>query len=52
MTFQDVKILVKLVFNNDENNYYFNIFLEKASDELIDVSEGIDVDKTSQSKRQ
>ena len=36
---------------NNTNNYYFNIFLEKASDELIDISEGIDVDKTSQSKR-
>ena len=24
-------IFVKLVFNKDKNNYYYNIFLEKAS---------------------
>ena len=27
-------ILVKSVFNKDKNNYYYNIFLEKASHEL------------------
>ena len=32
--FHDVIILIKSVFNKDRNNYYYNIFLEKASDEL------------------
>ena len=34
MIFHDVTILMKSVFNNDKNNYYYNIFLEKASYEL------------------
>ena len=29
-----VLILINSVFNKDKNNYYFNIFLEKASYEL------------------
>ena len=33
MTFHDVIILIKSVLNKDKN-YYYNIFLEKASDEL------------------
>ena len=33
MTFL-VIILIKSGFNKDENNYYYNIFLEKLSDEL------------------
>ena len=34
MTFHGVKVLIKPVFNKDKNNYYCNIFLEKASNEL------------------
>ena len=34
MTFHNVMILIKLVFNEDKNNYYYNIFLEKASYQL------------------
>ena len=34
MTFHGVIILIKIVFNKDKNNYYYNIFLEKASYEL------------------
>ena len=34
MTFHDVTMLIKSVFNTDKNNYYYNLFLEKASDEL------------------
>ena len=60
-------ILITSVFNKDKNNYYCNIFLEKASYELhkkyfflykvkmiyydrIDISGGIDVSKTSESR--
>ena len=31
MTYRNVIILIKSVFNKDKNNYYYNIFLEKAS---------------------
>ena len=34
MTFHDVIMLIKSVFNTDKNNYYYNIFWEKASYEL------------------
>ena len=34
MTFHDVIILIKSVFKKDKNNYYYNIFLQKASYEL------------------
>ena len=34
MTLWNVIILVKSVWNTDKNNYYYNIFLEKASHEL------------------
>ena len=34
MTLCNVIILVKLVWNKDKNNYYYNIFLEKVSYEL------------------
>ena len=34
MTFHNVKIPIKLVFNKDKKIYYYNIFLEKASYEL------------------
>ena len=34
LTFHDVIILIKSVFDKDKNNYYYNIFLEKASYEL------------------
>ena len=34
MTFHDAVVLIKSVFNKDKNNYYYNIFLEKASYEL------------------
>ena len=34
MTFHNLIILIKSVFNKDKNNYYCNIFLEKASHEL------------------
>ena len=34
MTFHNVVILIKSVWNKDKNNYYYNIFLEKASYEL------------------
>ena len=30
MIFHDVLILIESVFNKDKNNYYYNIFLEKA----------------------
>ena len=31
LTFHDVIILIKAVFNKDKNNYYYNIFIEQAS---------------------
>ena len=34
ITFHNVIILVKSVFNKDKINCYYNIFLEKASNEL------------------
>ena len=34
MTFHDVIILIKSVFNKDKTNYYHNTFLEKASYEM------------------
>ena len=34
MTFHDVIILIKSVFNEDKNNYHCNILLEKVSHEL------------------
>ena len=34
MTFDNVIILIKSVFNKDKTNYYYNIFLEKALYEL------------------
>ena len=30
-TFHNAIILIKSVFNEDKNNYYYNIFLEKCS---------------------
>ena len=33
MTFHNVIILIKSVVNKNENNYYYNIFLGKASHE-------------------
>ena len=33
-TFHNLIILIKSVFTKDENNYYYNIFLEKGSYEL------------------
>ena len=35
MTFRNVIILMKLVFNRDKNNYCYNIFSEKVSFELL-----------------
>ena len=35
MTFHDVIILIKSAFNKDKNNYYYIIFFEKGSDELL-----------------
>ena len=35
MTFHDVIILIKSVFNKDKTNYYHNTFLEKASYECL-----------------
>ena len=35
LTLQDVIILINSVFNNDQNHYYYNIFLEKCSSQLI-----------------
>ena len=35
MTFHDVIILIKSVFNKNKNNYYYNIFLEKPSYEVL-----------------
>ena len=34
LTFHDVILLIKSVFNKDKNNYYYNIFLENAFYEL------------------
>ena len=34
MTLRNVVILVKSVWNKDKSNYYYNMFLEKASYEL------------------
>ena len=31
LTFHNVIILIKSVFNKDKNNYYYNIFLEEVS---------------------
>ena len=30
LTFHNVIVLIKSVFNKNENNYYYNIFLEKG----------------------
>ena len=35
MTSYDVIILIRSVFNEDKNTYYYNIFLQKASLELL-----------------
>ena len=34
MTFHNLIILIKSVWNKDKNNYRYNIFLERASYEL------------------
>ena len=34
MTFHNVTILIKSVFNKDRNKYYYNLFLESSSHEL------------------
>ena len=34
MTFDNVIILIKSVFNKDKTNYYYNILIEKALYEL------------------
>ena len=34
LAFDNVIIFIKSVFNKDENKYCYNIFLEKASNEL------------------
>ena len=34
MNFHKVPKFIESVFNEDKNNYYYNIFLEKASYEL------------------
>ena len=34
LTFLDAMILIKWAFNKDKDNYYYNIFLEKASYKL------------------
>ena len=36
LTFYNVAILIKSVFNKDKNNYYYNIFLEKCSYKLYE----------------
>ena len=33
MTFHNIIVLLKSVFNNNENNYYYNIFVQKGSNE-------------------
>ena len=66
LAFHNVIILIKSVANESKNNYYYNIFSEKGSYKepntqyfqinvcicfsRIDFSEGIDVNKTSESK--
>ena len=35
MTFHDAVTLIKSDFNKEKKNYYYNIFLEKASNELL-----------------
>ena len=35
MTFHDVIILIKSVWNKDQNHYYYNVFLKKVSNELL-----------------
>ena len=35
MTSYDVIILIRSVFNEDKNTYYYDIFLQKASLELL-----------------
>ena len=58
VTFHNVIILIKLVLNKDKNTYYYNIFLEKASHEFMNLRKNkftnkevrIDVNKTSTSK--
>ena len=34
LTLHNVIILIKSVFNKDQNHYYYNIFLEKCSYQL------------------
>ena len=34
LTFHNIIILIKSVCNKDENDYYYNIFLDKGSHEL------------------
>ena len=66
MTFHNVIILRKLVFNKDKNNYCYNMFSEKLlmiylknkflykilmiCYDRIDFSKGINVNSTSKSK--
>ena len=37
LTFHNVLIIIKSVFNKDKNNCYYHIFLEKGSYELPKV---------------
>ena len=59
LNLHNVIILIKSVFDKDENNYYYDIFLEKNVHinnvdmlfcDRIDVSHQIDVNKKSRSK--
>ena len=64
LTFHNVIIFIKSVFNKDQNQYYCNIFLEKCSYawykykhcmnmlcyDRTESSEGIDINKTIASK--
>ena len=36
LTLYNVMVLMKSVFNKDQNHYYYNVFLEKCSNQLAE----------------
>ena len=53
LTFYNVRILSKSVFNKDKNNHYYNIFLEKVNIDKTNLIyyDKIDVNKINKSKK-
>ena len=53
MTLHNIIILIKSAFNEGKNRYYYNVHINNITMtyyDKSDVSEGIDVNKTNESK--